>query len=133
MSKLKRSSVFEDKQSAPTSSADPLTDLGTRFPLTNNKLTDVDLTEIREFSEQQGFPSREPDGRKKNRRPKVRARRALPQTGRNEQFNLKVHPGVKERFYDIADDQRWGLGETLEHALDALERQLIEGRQARTG
>ena len=127
MSKLKRSSVFGDNEIV--SPSDSLAVLGDRFPKAKDDLDDLDPTEIRQFSEKHGFPSREPASRKRKKRPKVRARRALPQTGRNEQFNLKVHPDVKERFYDIADKQRWGLGETLEYAIDALERQLSKNSQ----
>ncbi len=44
-------------------------------------------------------------------------------TGRNAQFNLKARPETIARFCAIADAQGWGLGETLEHAVDLLERQ----------
>jgi hypothetical protein len=43
-------------------------------------------------------------------------------TGRNQQLNLKATPQTIERFYRLADEKRLTLCETLELALDALER-----------
>jgi hypothetical protein len=57
------------------------------------------------------FPSRE--GRGGRRR-----------TGRTEQINIKARADVIEQLYRIADNQRMVLGEVLEHALAALEREL---------
>lgn len=42
-------------------------------------------------------------------------------TGRTAQLNLKVRPETIQAFYAIADREGWGLGETFEHALAALE------------
>jgi hypothetical protein len=42
-------------------------------------------------------------------------------TGRNAQFNLKARPETIEAFCAIADRQGWGLGETLEYAVDLLQ------------
>ena len=80
----------------------------------------------REAASAAGFHSREPTQAKP---PNIQRRR---RTGRDAQFNLKVHPNVKERFCDIADDQGWGLGETLEHAINALECQLSTEHQKKT-
>ena len=44
-------------------------------------------------------------------------------TGRNAQFNLKAKPETIEAYCAIADNQGWGLGETLEHAVALLERE----------
>lgn len=44
-------------------------------------------------------------------------------TGRNAQFNLKARPDTIEAFCTIADQQGWGLGETLEKAVELLERE----------
>lgn len=44
-------------------------------------------------------------------------------TGRNAQINLKARPETIEAFTAIADRQGWGLGETLEKAVDLLRRE----------
>lgn len=43
-------------------------------------------------------------------------------TGRNAQFNLKAKPETIAAFCAIADANGWGLGETLEYAVELLER-----------
>jgi hypothetical protein len=45
-------------------------------------------------------------------------------TGRNVQFNLKASQDTVDAFYAISDSKGWVLGETLEHALAALQREL---------
>ena len=45
-------------------------------------------------------------------------------TGRNVQFNVKAAQETVDAFYAISDQQNWVLGETLEHALAALQREL---------
>jgi hypothetical protein len=67
-----------------------------------------------------GFCSREPQAASAPApaRP-VRRRR----TGRNTQFNIKARPETIEAFCRIADVNGWGLGETLERAVDLLERE----------
>ncbi len=49
----------------------------------------------------------------------VRRRR----TGRNAQLNLKAKPETIEAYYALADAQGWGLGETLEYAVELLGRE----------
>lgn len=49
--------------------------------------------------------------------PPVRRRR----TGRNQQFNLKARPETIAAYCRIADENGWGLGETLEKAVELLE------------
>lgn len=46
-------------------------------------------------------------------------------TGRNAQFNLKAKPETIEAYCAIADRMGWGLGETLEKAVELLEREYI--------
>src|SRR5690606_20114539 len=74
----------------------------------------------RKVAEASGFKSREA-GKLENEavRPPLRRRR----TGRNAQFNLKARPETIEAFCAIADQQDWGLGETLEYAVKLLERE----------
>jgi hypothetical protein len=49
-------------------------------------------------------------------------------TGRNVQFNVKASQQTVDAFYAISDSQGWVLGETLEHALQALQRVRAQGR-----
>ena len=44
-------------------------------------------------------------------------------TGRNAQFNLKARPETIEAYCAIADRMGWGLGETLEKAVELLDRE----------
>jgi len=44
-------------------------------------------------------------------------------TGRNAQFNLKARPETIEAYCTLADSQGWGLGETLEKAVELLQRE----------
>lgn len=60
--------------------------------------------------------------------PVVRGRR-LYRTGRNVQFNIRASQEVVNAFYDITDQEGWVLGETLENAVEALQRALKEGWQ----
>jgi len=77
---------------------------------------------IREVSEANNFPSRAAA------RPVVVQELAPPQaqrrrrTGRNVQFNIKATPETIARFEAISDKHGWVFGETLDRALDALER-----------
>jgi hypothetical protein len=48
-------------------------------------------------------------------------------TGRNVQFNVKASQDTVDAFYAISDREGWVLGETLEHALAALQRELASG------
>lgn len=69
-----------------------------------------------------GFKSREPQllvegGAGQEEAPRRR------RTGRNAQFNLKARPETIEAFCAIADRQGWGLGETLEKAVELLGRE----------
>lgn len=78
---------------------------------------------VKAVSEAANFPSRQParpDGRVKLGRSRT------PLTGRNRQFNVKASQAMIDGFYAIADQQGWGLGETLEHALDALQQKLVK-------
>lgn len=69
-----------------------------------------------------GFRSREPKGAENSGNG---AERAAPQrrrrTGRNVQFNLKVRQETMDAYCALADRMGWGLGETLEKAVELLE------------
>jgi len=77
---------------------------------------------IRAVSEASSFRSREPFTPKSKIPAKREPRRH--RTGRNVQLNLKACAEVVEAFYAIADSQKWVLGETLERAVAALQREL---------
>lgn len=70
-----------------------------------------------------GFTSREPAPDAMPTEPPAfeRPRRRGRHTGRNQQLNVKVRPDTLVLFYALADAHGWGLGETLEHAVDLLE------------
>jgi hypothetical protein len=72
---------------------------------------------IRAVSETANFKSREPvqTAKKPDRRHR---------TGRNEQLNVKVTAQTLALFYKISDQQKWVLGETLERAVRALQREI---------
>lgn len=107
-------------------------DLGFRDPL-----EDLDLSEFKprkapvsrpqsgetnKAAEAAGFRSREP---KVVQNPVSGAGGAASQrrrrTGRNAQFNLKARPETIAAYCALADRMGWGLGETLEKAVELLE------------
>jgi|1185.fasta_scaffold1574807_1 hypothetical protein len=77
----------------------------------------ADKDALRQAGEAAGFQSRPVQ------RPARRYR-----TGRTAQFNTRIMPAAFDRFYQIADEQGWKIGETVERALAALERELGQGR-----
>ena len=44
--------------------------------------------------------------------------------GRTAQLNVRTTPQTVDAFYAIADSEGWLVGETIEHALAALQREL---------
>jgi hypothetical protein len=78
--------------------------------------------QVRGVSEAARFRSREPQPLPQPPYPRREPRRH--RTGRNIQLNIKVRPEDLETFYAIADRQGWVLGEVLERALAALQREL---------
>ena len=48
-------------------------------------------------------------------------------TGRTAQLNCRVMPAHFDKVYAMADQQGWKIGETVERAIDALERLLANG------
>lgn len=77
--------------------------------------------EVRAVSEAANFPSRQPA--RKAEPPRKRLTRTRI-TGRNKQFNVKATQATIDAFYALSDRQGWVLGETLENALAALNREL---------
>lgn len=75
---------------------------------------------VEQIARDQGFPSRQAQ-KPTPVAPMKRPRRPYT-TGRNQQINFKATAETIERFYRIADEKKLPLCETLELALDALER-----------
>lgn len=78
--------------------------------------------ETNRAAEAAGFRSREPRASEDQA---SGAGEAAPQrrrrTGRNAQFNLKAKPETITAYCALADRMGWGLGETLEKAVELLE------------
>ena len=107
-------------------------DLGFRDPLDDIDLSDFKPrqaptlrplpAETSQAAEAAGFRSREPKGGENiadgaGGAAQQRRRR----TGRNAQFNLKARPETIAAYCAMADRMGWGLGETLEKAVELLE------------
>ena len=77
--------------------------------------------QVRKVAEASNFRSREPVSP-----PEVSSKRVprRHRTGRNVQFNVKASQDTVDAFYAISDGCGWVLGETLEKALAALQREL---------
>jgi hypothetical protein len=73
----------------------------------------ADMDKLRQAGEAAGFQSR-PVHRTPHRY----------RTGRTAQFNTRIMPTAFDRFYQIANQQGWKIGETVEKALEALEEKL---------
>jgi hypothetical protein len=79
------------------------------------------IEKVRAVAEAAQFRSRE------SAQPKVGQQKREPRryrTGRNVQFNVKAAQATIDAFYAISDQHKWVLGETLERALAALQREL---------
>ena len=72
-----------------------------------------------------GFPSREPIKSEPSVAPSIStARDRRKRTGRDKAFACRTTEEHVDRFYKIVDSNSWGVGETFERALEALEREL---------
>jgi len=82
---------------------------------------------VRAVSEASKFPSREPVKAAAPPREAAASQKREPRryrTGRNVQLNIKVRSETLDSFYALADRQGWVLGEALEKAVAALEKEL---------
>ncbi len=77
----------------------------------------VNKSKTQNAAEAAGFRSRE------SKAPKPAHQLRRRRTGRNVQFNLKAKPETIEAFCKVADANGWGLGETLECAVDPLAKE----------
>jgi hypothetical protein len=116
-----------------TARANPFADLSDFEPKPPSSTAAVLPAALERVAEDNGFPSRQAKRSPKaaqeipHRRP---GRRYT--TGRNQQINIKATAAVIERLYQIADSRHVPLGQVLEMALEALERQEGEGRRQRS-
>lgn len=113
----KRASIFEQPGDL---------DLGGFAPKAGPDSTAPSQEEVKAVSESANFPSREAK-RAKPEPPKVEQSKREPRrhrTGRNVQFNVKASQATVEAFYALCDQKGWVLGETLERAIAALQREL---------
>jgi hypothetical protein len=94
-------------------------------PKSGREPSDVPAELVRAIAEASCFPSR---AAKASPQPARRPPR-IHRTGRTMQFNARTTPQTVEALYAIADQQGWLVGETLERALAALQRELA-GRGA---
>jgi hypothetical protein len=109
-----RASIFDDRP-------DEDLDLTGFEPKTVRPARPAESAEkVRAVSEANHFPSRAPAKAEPARAAQRRARR----TGRDRQLNIKATAATIDLFYRLSDSQGWVLGETLERALAALEREL---------
>jgi hypothetical protein len=97
-------------------------DVSAFTPKTADKTPKTPPEDIRAVSEAAQFRSREPGPAAPPKAVKTIQRRR--RTGRNQQLNVKLAANTVKLFYEITDKQGWVLGETLERALAALQREL---------
>jgi hypothetical protein len=116
-----RASVFDDENDFDVSSFSPKAAPDPAAP---------SVDQVRAIAEASNFPSR---AAKKIHAPApAETRKREPRrhrTSRTAQFNARTTPETVDAFYAIADRQGWLVGETIEHALAALQRELAgQGR-----
>jgi hypothetical protein len=104
--------------------ADDELDVSSFSPKTGADQSAPPAEKVKTVAEEARFHSREPKPAAAAE-PKRTPRRH--RTGRNIQFNVKASQETLDAFYAITDRQGWVLGETLEHALAALQRELDNG------
>jgi hypothetical protein len=110
-----RASIFEDGEG-------PDLDVASFAPKTAIDSNAPGAEEVRAVAQAARFHSREAAVPKPAPKPKRAARRY--RTGRNVQFNVKASLETVDTFYMITEKQNWVLGETLERAVEALQREL---------
>ena len=103
--------------------ANPFGDLGDFAPAPAKPKADRAV--IDQVAETHGFPSRQPAKQPEaaDPAPVVQRQQRRRRTGRNAQINIKATPETIDKLYQIADTMNKPLGEILELALAALEKQ----------
>jgi hypothetical protein len=102
----------------------PEIDLSNFAPKPASKPPEKAVDAIRATTESAGFPSREPAPAK----PAKKTGRRIWRTGRNVPFAHKVTQACNDGFYQMAEAKKWTMGETLERALAALQREMAKGQ-----
>jgi hypothetical protein len=109
------------KERASIFAGDDALDVSAFAPKAVHELNAVFAELVARTAEASRFPSREAKAPPMRRAPRIH------RTGRTMQFNARTTPQTIEALYAIADRQGWLVGETLEHALAALQRELGQG------
>jgi hypothetical protein len=100
-------------------------DVSAFAPKAAHELNGASAELVRGIAEASRFPSREAKASPPASAPvPMRRPPRIHRTGRTMQFNARTTPQTVDAFYAIADQQGWLVGETLEHALAALQREL---------
>jgi hypothetical protein len=108
------------KERASIFAGDDALDVSPFAPKAAHELNGASAELVRGIAEASRFPSREA----KTSPPPARRPPRIHRTGRTMQFNARAKPQTVEALYAIADRQGWLVGETLEQALAALQREL---------
>jgi hypothetical protein len=98
----------------------------------------VSAETVRQVSEEGGFPSRAPRPRARAQAPQPPQRPVLAKSGRTVLLNARVTQRAHDRYHDIVEAERLRyeagelahrvtLGEVVERALAALEREIGQG------
>ena len=119
-------------------------DLGQFQPKPGPDKDALPAEQVRAVAEATNFPSREAKPRRAasavpdpaaEPAPAAAPQAILPRhqprryrTGRTMQFNARTTPETVEAYYAIADSQGWLVGETIERALAALQRELAAAK-----
>ncbi len=117
----KRASIFDDAAEL---------DVGAFKPETAAPL-EPDRETLKAISEASNFPSRQAKSLQASAPTRREPRRH--RTGRTAQFNVRTTPQTVDEFYRLADQRGWLVGETLERALAALQRELATAKEGRGG
>ena len=115
-----RAGLFED--------GDADFDVAGFAPKTTEKVDSLSPDAIRAVSEKANFSSREPTAAKKEKKSEAPTRQArIHRTGRNVQVSVKMRTETRDAFYKLADDEGCVLGEVLDRAITARNRELAGG------
>ena len=89
------------------------------------------VEQVRAIAEASNFPSRQaqPAAAPAVMLAATKRQPRRHKTGRTAQFNTRTKPETVDAYYAIADQQGWLVGETVERALSALQRELSGGKK----
>ena len=110
----KRASIFDDAAELDVAAFQP----------EEAPAPEPDRENLKAISEASNFPSRQ--AKPLQASAPIRREPRRHRTGRTAQFNDRTTPQTVDEFYRLADQKGWLVGETLEHALAALKREIGE-------